>query len=56
MSCSEVDSARTAITSDAAVMSKPVCRVTPSSGAPSPTTTLRSTLSLTSSTRRHVML
>ena len=45
-----------AITSDAAVMSKPLWRTTPSSLAPSPITTLRSARSLTSSTRRHVML
>src|SRR6266849_731559 len=43
MSCSEVDSARTAITSDAAVMSNPVCRMTPSSRWPSPTLMLRIT-------------
>ena len=44
------------MTSLAAVMSKPVSRATPSSRAPSPMTTLRSARSLTSSTRRHVML
>ncbi len=44
------------MTSDAAVMSNPVCRGTPSPRAPSPMTMLRSARSLTSSTRRQVML
>ena len=54
MSWSEVDRARTAITSEAAVMSKPPCRGLPSSPEPRPRTILRSVLSLTSRTRRHV--
>ncbi len=56
MSCSDVDSASTAITSLAAVMSNPLCRGLPSARAPSPTTMLRKALSLTSSTRFQVML
>ena len=56
MSFKDVDSASTVMTSEAAVMSKPVERMTPSSRVPSPTITLRSTRSLTSSTRRHVTL
>ena len=43
------------MTSDAAVMSNPVCRGTPSIVLPRPTMTLRSARSLTSSTRRQVM-
>ena len=50
-----VASARIAITSEAAVMSKPVWRVTPSTRPPRPMTMLRSARSLTSSTRRQVM-
>ena len=45
-----------AMTSEAAVMSNPVCRGTPSMREPSPITMLRSARSLTSSTRRQVML
>jgi len=56
MSRSDVDSASTVITSEAAVMSNPVERMTPSSRVPRPTMTLRSTRSLTSNTRRHVTL
>src|SRR5712692_7450822 len=56
MSCNEVVSASTVITSEAAVMSKPVARITPSSRVPRPTMTLRRTRSLTSSTRRQVTL
>jgi hypothetical protein len=48
-------SAKIAMTSLAAVMSKPVCRGIPSIRLPSPTMTLRSARSLTSSTRRQVM-
>src|SRR5579884_3346628 len=44
------------MTSDAAVMSKPVCRGMPSSRAPRPATMLRSARSLTSRTRRQVTL
>ena len=55
MSCSDVASAKIAITSLAAVMSNPVCRGTPSNRPPSPTTMLRSARSLTSSTRFQVM-
>ena len=44
------------MTSEAAVMSKPVSRGTPSSRPPRPTTMLRSARSLMSMTRRHVML
>ena len=54
-SCSEVDSARTAITSLAAVMSNPVCRGTPSDLPPRPVTMLRRSRSLTSMTRRQVI-
>jgi hypothetical protein len=43
-----------AITSEAAVMSKPVSRGTPLARPPSPTTTSRSARSLMSSARRHV--
>ena len=56
MSFKDVDSASTVMTSEAAVMSNPVERMTPSSRVPRPTITLRSTRSLTSSTRRHVTL
>src|SRR5215471_13907738 len=56
MSWSDVDRASTAIASDAAVMSNPVCLGTPSAAAPRPITMLRSARSLTSSTRRQVML
>ena len=56
MSFNDVVSASTVITSDAAVMSKPVWRMTPSSLVPNPTITFRSTRSLTSSTRRQVTL
>src|SRR6266516_3144367 len=56
MSCREVDRASTAMASEAAVMSKPVCLGTPSAAAPRPTTMLRSARSLTSSTRFQVML
>ncbi len=55
MSLSDLESASTAITSDAAVMSKPACRGTPSPDPPSPITMLRSARSLTSSTRRQVI-
>ncbi len=51
---SDLDRASTAITSDAAVMSKPVCRGIPSAAVPSPTTRFRRARSFTSSTRRHV--
>ena len=44
-----------AITSDAAVMSKPVSRGTPWAGPPSPTITWRSARSFMSITRRHTM-
>ncbi len=44
------------MTSEAAVMSNPVWRTTPSSLVPIPITMLRSDRSLTSITRRHVML
>src|ERR1700722_12325382 len=54
MSRSEVESASTAITSDAAVMSNPVCRGVPSCFVPSPLTMWRSARSLTSSTRFQV--
>ena len=54
MSWSEDESARTAITSEAAVISKPVCRGMPSAAAPRPITMLRSARSLTSSTRRQL--
>ena len=56
MSRSDDDSASTAITSDAAVMSNPVCRGTPSCRDPSPATIERSARSFTSRTRRQVML
>ena len=56
MSASDVDRARMAITSDAAVMSNPVWRVTPSILPPRPTMMLRSARSFTSMTRRQVML
>ena len=52
---SERASASTAITSDAAVMSKPVSRGTPSCWVPSPLTMWRSERSLTSRTRFQVM-
>ena len=54
ISRSDVVSASTVMTSEAAVMSNPVERMTPSSRVPRPTMTLRSTRSLTSNTRRHV--
>ena len=56
MSRSDVDRASTAMTSEAAVMSKPDWRGTPSWAVPSPRTMLRSARSLTSRTRRHEML
>ena len=54
-SAKDVASERITITSDAAVMSKPVWRGTPSWWSPRPTTTVRSARSLTSRTRRHVI-
>jgi hypothetical protein len=56
MSSIDVASAKIAITSEAAVMSKPVWRTTPSSLPPRPMTMLRSERPFPSSTRRHVML
>ena len=55
-SCSEVARVSSTMTSLAAVMSKPVSRASPSCRAPSPMTTLRRARSLTSRTRRQVML
>ena len=54
-SSASFDNARIAITSEAAVISKPDCRTTPSSAPPMPITMLRKARSLTSSTRRQVI-
>src|SRR3954454_25043012 len=51
----DVDNASRAMTSDAAVMSNPLWRGTPSSRPPRPTTMLRRARSLTSRTRGHVI-
>ena len=56
MSLSDVDNAKIAMTSEAAVMSKPLLRSMPSWAGPNPISTFRSARSLTSRTRRHVTL